>query len=60
MITTATTPAMKPTIIKTNRRISFCKIVSSVLGLFVKLAILPKTVLSPVATHMPMAVPEMQ
>lgn len=46
--------------IRTKFRISRSRVVIPVLGSFVSLAILPKTVLFPVATTTPVHVPETQ
>jgi hypothetical protein len=43
-----------------KRNISFCKVVIPTTGLLVNLAIRPKTVLSPVATHTPRPLPDIQ
>lgn len=51
---------MKEAMIKTNRRISFCMGVNSVLRPLDRLAMRPNTVWSPVPTTMPSAAPEMQ
>lgn len=58
--TIATMTNMTEQIKMTKRSTSFSKVVKPVCGVFVKLAILPKTVRSPVATTRPRQLPETQ
>jgi hypothetical protein len=54
-----TTQKINNEIINTNLKISFCNGVIPFFGSFVSFAIRPKTVLSPVATHTPVQLPDM-
>lgn len=51
---------MKSAMMSTNLRISFCRGVMPVFGSDVSFAMRPKIVVSPVATQMPKALPEIQ
>jgi len=55
-----TTHVMKSAMMSTKRKISLCKGVIPILGSEVSFAMRPKMVLSPVATHTPMQLPETQ
>lgn len=59
-MTKITTAAIKLTMISTKRKISFWMGVNSCRGLLVSPAMRPNTVVSPVATQMPVAVPATQ
>lgn len=60
IMTTMIIVSMIETMMTTKLKISRSKVVIPVLGSFVSLAMRPKTVLSPVATTTPIALPEIQ